>query len=68
MSGSFALAACGSPAADLPAYPLAEPVASWLTGYLPQMAHWTWSPRPDTEPEHKFHQKTRMELRIVDEK
>jgi beta-glucosidase len=68
MSDSYALAAGGSPAADLPAYPLAEPVASWLTGYLPQMAHWTWSPRPDTEPEHKFHQKTRMELRIVDEK
>jgi beta-glucosidase len=69
MSDSYKLAAGGSPAADLPAYPLAEPVASWLRGYLPQMAHWTWSPTPDPVPgEHVPDQEIRMELRIIDEK
>jgi beta-glucosidase/6-phospho-beta-glucosidase/beta-galactosidase len=69
MSDSYTLAARGSPAADLPAYPLAEPVATWLKGYLPQTAHWTWSPEPEPDRANGLpHQEIRMELRIVDEK
>jgi hypothetical protein len=69
MSDSYTLAAAGAPAADLPAYSLAEPVASWLKGYLPHMAHWAWSPRPETGLGSGLpNQDTRMELRIVDAK
>lgn len=69
MSDSYTLAAAGAPAADLPAYSLTEPVASWLKGYLPHMAHWTWSPSPETCLGSGLpNQDTRMELRIVDAK
>ena len=67
MSEAYALAARGATSADLPAYRFAEPVATWLRGYLPHMAHWNWQPRPtgevcsNTTPED-----ARMELRIVD--
>lgn len=47
MSVAYALAAGGTPAADLPAYALRRPVADWLAGWLPQMAHWQWR-RPPT--------------------
>jgi beta-glucosidase len=68
MSESYTLAARGSPAAELPAYELAEPVATWLQGYIPQMGHWTWSPRPDNPHESTGSpgDGTVMELRIVD--
>ena len=67
MSESYALAAAGTPAAALPAYELAEPVATWLQGYLPQMNHWRWSPRPDPGQGSGLpEEKTRLELRIVD--
>ncbi len=49
MSRSYALAAAGVPAAELPAYRLREPVATWLRGYLPHMQHWTWEPPPTSE-------------------
>lgn len=49
MSTSYAMAAAGVPAADLPAYTLRRPVAHWLAGWLPQMAHWDWRPPPDSE-------------------
>jgi hypothetical protein len=69
MSQSYALAAAGAPAAALPAYELAEPVATWLKGYLPQMAHWTWNHRPDSGQGAGLpNEKTRMELRIIDAK
>ncbi len=50
MSASFRLAAMGTPAADLPAYRFRPPVAGWVAGYLPQMAHWQWLEPPD-EPQ-----------------
>jgi hypothetical protein len=52
MSDAYALAAGGTPSADLPAYRFREPVASWLEGWLPQMAHWDWQDPPvyDTDP------------------
>ena len=49
MSRSYTMAAAGAPAADLPAYDFAEPVATLLKGYLPHMAHWHWQPAPDGE-------------------
>jgi hypothetical protein len=49
MSRAFAMAATGTPAADLPAYHLQPPVSRWLAGYLPQMAHWDWREPPADE-------------------
>lgn len=49
MSAAYALAARGAPAADLPAYELRRPVSTWLAGWLPQTAHWTWEPAPAGE-------------------
>jgi hypothetical protein len=46
MSASYALAARGVPAADLPAYRLSPEVADHLAGYRQQMAHWDWQPAP----------------------
>ncbi len=67
MSRSYAMAVAGMPAADLPAYRLQEPVATWLHGYARHMQHWDWQPAPagelcsnTTPPE------ARMELRIVE--
>jgi beta-glucosidase/6-phospho-beta-glucosidase/beta-galactosidase len=51
MSESYRLAALGMPAAELPAYELQRPVAAWLAGWLPQMAHWNWKPAPAAEVE-----------------
>ena len=33
-------------ASDLPAYQFRRPVADWVAGYLPQMAHWSWLEPP----------------------
>ena len=49
MSASYALAAGGAAAATLPAYELQPPVADWLAGWQPQMAHWAWEPPPAAE-------------------
>jgi hypothetical protein len=49
MSVSYARAAHGMRAAELPAYRFEEPVASWLTGWLPHMSHWEWEPAPRAE-------------------
>ncbi|HEY0520881.1 MAG TPA: hypothetical protein VGC84_15405, partial [Ilumatobacteraceae bacterium] len=49
MSVSYARAAHGVPAAELPAYRFEEPVASWLKGWMPQMSHWDWQPAPRSE-------------------
>jgi beta-glucosidase/6-phospho-beta-glucosidase/beta-galactosidase len=65
MSRSYAAAAQGAPAAELPAYRLREPVASWLQGYLPQMAHWTWEEPPAGETcSNDTPEDARMEFRI----
>jgi beta-glucosidase/6-phospho-beta-glucosidase/beta-galactosidase len=67
MSRSYRLAANGAPASALPAYRLAEPVASWLKGYLPQMSHWSWDEPPATDRGFSLDSHTtKMELRIVD--
>jgi beta-glucosidase/6-phospho-beta-glucosidase/beta-galactosidase len=49
MSASYTLAARGTPAAELPAYRFQAPVAGWLKGWLPQMAHWDWRDPPASE-------------------
>ena len=51
MSAAFTAAASGAPAADLPAYRFQPPVSDWLTGWLPQMAHWDWQDPPAAEIE-----------------
>jgi beta-glucosidase len=67
MSESYAKAAAGTPSKDLPAYILAEPVATWLRGYKPQMSHWAWTQAPDSDQGNSLpSSQTRMELRIVD--
>lgn len=49
MSTAYALAARGTPSAALPAYRFQPPVAGWLAGWLPQMAHWDWQDPPPSE-------------------
>ena len=49
MAVAYARAARGAPAADLPAYRFQPPVAGWLAGWLPQMAHWEWQDPPPAE-------------------
>jgi hypothetical protein len=49
MSTAYASAARGAPAAALPAYRFQAPVAGWLAGWLPQMAHWQWREPPALE-------------------
>ena len=67
MSDSYALAAAGAPAAELPAFSFQEPVATWLRGYLPQMAHWDWRPPPADEVcSQTASPDERIELRISD--
>ncbi len=66
MSESFGLAASGAPASALPAYELQEPVATWLKGFLPQMAHWRWQPPPPDEVAAGDAPGERIELRIVE--
>ncbi|MBG6183360.1 beta-glucosidase/6-phospho-beta-glucosidase/beta-galactosidase [Arthrobacter sp. CAN_A214] len=69
MATSYALAAGGARAADLPAYRLEEPVSTWLKGYSPQMSHWDWLEPPSTDIGSSLPRTTtRMELRIVDAK
>jgi beta-glucosidase/6-phospho-beta-glucosidase/beta-galactosidase/glycosyltransferase involved in cell wall biosynthesis len=54
MSRAYAAAARGTPAAELPAYELQDPVDSWLAGWRPHMSHWQWIPAPadETRPAH----------------
>jgi beta-glucosidase/6-phospho-beta-glucosidase/beta-galactosidase len=67
MASSYAAAARGVPSAGLPAFELAEPVATWLRGYLPQLAHWTWQQPPQDNRGHSLPRTTTtMELRVVD--
>jgi beta-glucosidase/6-phospho-beta-glucosidase/beta-galactosidase len=49
MSVAYARAAAGAPAADLPAYRFQSPVAGWLRGWMPHMAHWDWEDPPPAE-------------------
>jgi beta-glucosidase/6-phospho-beta-glucosidase/beta-galactosidase len=49
MSAAYAMAAQGTPGADLPAYRFQPPVTAWLAGWMPQMAHWDWQDAPGDE-------------------
>jgi len=49
MSAAYAAAAGGAPASALPAYRFQPPVAGWIAGWLPQMAHWEWRDPPPRE-------------------
>ncbi len=67
MSDAYRLAASGAPASALPAYKLQRPVSRWLTGWLPQLAHWDWQPPPELEllalgPEDDYE----IELKVVE--
>ncbi len=67
MSVAYSLAASGVPAAGLPAYRLRRPVADWLQGWLPHMAHWDWQPPPAGEACSNIHAPDdRIEVRIND--
>jgi hypothetical protein len=66
MSRSYALAASGASSSDLPAFRFRPPVADWLQGYLPQMAHWDWRPPDDESCSQNAPADDRMELRIRD--
>jgi beta-glucosidase/6-phospho-beta-glucosidase/beta-galactosidase len=69
MAMAFSAAALGARSAELPAFSLAEPVATWLKGYLPQMAHWSWQSPPSENRGHSLPRTTTtMELRVVDAK
>jgi beta-glucosidase/6-phospho-beta-glucosidase/beta-galactosidase len=46
MSVAFAVAAAGAPSTTLPAYRFRSPVAEWLAGWMPHMAHWDWQDPP----------------------
>jgi beta-glucosidase len=66
MSEAYTLAATGLPSSALPAYTLRPPVADWLRGFLPQMAHWDWQDPPDLPDSQQTPPGARMELRIRD--
>jgi hypothetical protein len=65
MSESYARAVGGAPAAELPAYRFRPPVAEWLRGWLPQMAHWDWQD-PPVYPSDPPPPEGPVELRIPD--
>jgi beta-glucosidase/6-phospho-beta-glucosidase/beta-galactosidase len=65
MSESYSRAARGAPAAALPAYRFRPPVAGWLRGWLPQMAHWDWE-EPPVYPSDPPPPVGPVELRIPD--
>jgi beta-glucosidase/6-phospho-beta-glucosidase/beta-galactosidase len=65
MSESWERAAQGASAAELPAFRFREPVAGWLRGWLPQMAHWQWQD-PPVYPSDPPPPEGPVELRIPD--
>ena len=67
MSASYAMAAAGLPASQLPAYQFQPPVSTWLAGYLPHMSSWDWRPAPPAELcSQQAADNDRMEFRIKD--
>ncbi|MBW3613734.1 MAG: family 1 glycosylhydrolase [Actinobacteria bacterium] len=67
MSRSFALAASGVPARQLPAYRFQPPVSEWMKGFLPYMQHWEWQDPPaDEAATCDAGEDLKIELRIRD--
>ncbi len=66
MSASYAMAAGGAPARDLPAYSFRVPVCDWLSGWMPQMSHWDWQAPPSELCSNAPPPDDRIELRIPD--
>ncbi len=66
MSASYRLAAAGAPSSELPAYRFQAPVRDWLSGWLPQMAHWEWVDPPASEVVEPPQSLERIELRVVE--
>jgi len=66
MTLAYTRAACGAPAADLPAFRYRLPVSRWLRGWSAQTAHWEWLDPPDDDVMRADHHDTELELRIHD--
>jgi beta-glucosidase/6-phospho-beta-glucosidase/beta-galactosidase len=69
MSVSYAMAASGVPAAELPAYRLQAPVSDWIAGWVPHMSDWEWRRPPLGEPCSNTHlpeDRIEIELRTED--
>jgi hypothetical protein len=66
MSAAYTRAATGTSAADLPGYRFQPPVAGWLAGWLPQMAHWDWQDPPAHEVIVQAQADDRIRRRIRD--
>lgn len=49
ISTSFALAAGGCRASELPAYEFQQPTAHWIRGWMPQMSDWEWQQPPEAD-------------------
>ena len=67
MSAAYSAAALGATSAELLAYTLEEPVATWLRGYVPQMAHWSWHLPPSENRGYRLPlPATTLELKVAD--
>jgi len=66
MTLSYARAAGGAPAADLPAFRYREPVNRWLRGWRSQTEHWEWLDPPDDDFVSPDRHDTELELRVND--
>ena len=49
MSAAYARGGPRAPGIRAPAYRFQPPVAGWLAGWMPQMAHWDWQDPPAQE-------------------
>ena len=67
MSRAYASAAAGVRAADLPAYHFRRPVADWIRGWIPQMAHWDWVTPPQEPCSNHHAPDDQFELRCHDQ-
>ena len=67
MSISYAMAAGGVPARELPAYIFRRPVSDWLAGWMPHMSAWDWRLPPAGETcSSRDDPETRIETRSTD--
>jgi beta-glucosidase/6-phospho-beta-glucosidase/beta-galactosidase len=66
MTMSYARAAAGANADELPAYRFRPPVNRWLEGWSAQMSHWDWVDPPSGEIDHPDDHDAELELRICE--